>query len=264
MNRYLLVAFAAVSALAVGPATAADMAQPAYQAAPPPPPPALNWTGFYVGAGYSYGFWTADTTVFSGGAPMAAAGTTGGKGWLGLVNAGYDYQFSVATMNLVAGVFGDFDFGSMKGTFNSGTAVAPLPFNTLGGVEKETSYWAVGGRIGWLVTPQVLSYWNGGYTQAQFDGVNISGLGAGVVPPMSIPSNTYHGWFLGGGIEAQVTLLPIRGLFFNTEYRYSSYSASSLAVAGSTAAFGVPVSLNIHPYEQSVTSGLKYKFNWTQ
>ena len=40
-------------------------------------------------------------------------------------------------------------------------------------MKLRTSY-AVGGRIGWLVTPQLLTYFKGGYTEAQFDRVNFS------------------------------------------------------------------------------------------
>jgi hypothetical protein len=32
--------------------------------------------------------------------------------------------------------------------------------------------WAVGGRLGWLVTPTLLTYVSGGYTQARFNEVN--------------------------------------------------------------------------------------------
>ena len=42
------------------------------------------------------------------------------------------------------------------------------------GTEKESSTWAVGGRAGVLVTPRFLTYFDGGYTQARFDGVNYN------------------------------------------------------------------------------------------
>ena len=35
--------------------------------------------------------------------------------------------------------------------------------------EKLRSQWAIGGRIGWLVTPQLLTYFSGGYTEAKFN-----------------------------------------------------------------------------------------------
>jgi outer membrane immunogenic protein len=34
---------------------------------------------------------------------------------------------------------------------------------------KQSSAWALGGRIGWLVNPQLLTYVAGGYTGAHYD-----------------------------------------------------------------------------------------------
>ncbi len=130
---------------------------------------------------------------------MGGTTNNGGRGWLGEVGGGFDYQFPVASLSVVVGVFGDYDFGNVKGQFTNNAAFAG---NTVFvGNEKEKSLWAVGGRAGWLVTPQILSYWNGGYTGTQFDGVGFITTGAGA-GPMSIPSHSYTGWFLGGGVEA--------------------------------------------------------------
>jgi outer membrane immunogenic protein len=248
----------------IGAANAADL-PPRYEtkAPPPAPTPIYRWTGLYVGAGFGYGMWDTDTSFV-----LPAAGLTsspidnGGRGWVGQVVAGYDYQFAVANFNLVAGVFGDYDFGHMTGTMEAGAANGV--FSTLGGVEKERSYWDAGGRIGVLITPQILSYWNGGYTQARFDGINLAGVGAlgGPFAPMSVAANTYHGWFTGGGVETQVTSVP--GLFFNTEYRYASYDSATLPISNAVAQFGTPASLKFEPHVQTVMSGLRYKFNWPQ
>ena len=80
------------------------------------------------------------------GAAITSNGTNGGRGWFGTVLVGGDYQFSD---RIVAGVFADYDFSRIKGDYQS----------TLfgrGGEMKQTSAWAVGGRIGWLVTPSLL------------------------------------------------------------------------------------------------------------
>ncbi len=79
--------------------------------------------------------------------------------------------FDFLLQNLVAGVFADYDFGNVKGKFN----VTDSPFV---GSEEEKSFWSVGGRIGWLITPQILSYWSGGFTEAHFDGVTFVSAGA--------------------------------------------------------------------------------------
>ncbi len=253
MGRILLGGVALIAL--IGAAKAADL--PARVSAPPPvvAPVAVpyTWTGFYVGGGFGYGLWDIDTSLVP---PAGILGETnnGGRGWIGQVVAGFDYQFAIAGFNLVAGVFGDYDFGQITGTLNAGAGAA---FATLNGIEKERSYWAAGGRIGWLVTPQILSYWNAGYTEARFNGINLTGFAA----PMSTAANTYNGWFTGGGVETKVSFLP--GLFFNTEYRYSSYNNATLPISNSVAGFGVPVSLKLEPHVQTVMSGLRYKFNWT-
>jgi outer membrane immunogenic protein len=266
MRKFLLAAIAAVAA-AAGPVMAADMGAPVYKAPPPPPPaPVYNWTGFYVGAGAGYGMWDLDTSTsipLLGGATSTVT-NNGGRGWVGQVVAGYDYQFPVANFNLVAGVFGDYDFGHVTGSMSAGLATSPT--DTISGIEKERSSWAVGGRLGWLITPQILTYWNGGYTEARFDGINLtaSGIFGAPVPAGTLlaAANTYHGWFTGGGVETQVSAIP--GLFFNTEYRYSSYSSATLPLTGASApAFASP-SLKLEPHVQTVMGGLRYKFNWTR
>ncbi len=255
MKRIL---FAGAALLAVvGAASAADL--PPRYAPPPVVAPAVvpyTWTGFYVGAGWGYGVWDMNSSVIG---PGGSAGTTnnGGRGWLGMADVGYDYQFNVGGWNLVAGILADYDFGNMTGTSNFQAASGAGLATTLTGVEKEKSFWDAGGRIGWLITPDILSYFSGGYSSAQFNGINFSPLGAA----MSTSSHNYSGWFTGAGIETKIAAVP--GLFFNTEYRFTSYGNATLPVTGSGAsAIGVPISLKLQPSQQTVMSGLHFKFNW--
>lgn len=274
------LAFAATALVAASvSAQAADLsaAAPVYTKAPPPA--VYNWTGFYVGGGGGYGMWNIDTNAVGdptapapfAGATLTQTTTNGGRGWFGTVTAGFDYQFSVP---IVAGVFADYDFASIKGTLNTG--MATNFFNNLGGTEKESGAWAVGGRAGWLVTPAILTYVNGGYTQARFDGFavdNLAGLAALLPGPaptgFSTAANTYHGWFIGSGVETQLAgLLGIfgNGWFMRTEYRFADYNSATLPVrtaAGAIAAVGgIPVDVTLHPYVQTVRAELTYKFNW--
>ena len=63
--------------------------------------------------------------------------TQGGRGWLGTITAGFDYQF---TSSIVGGVFADYDAASLKGTIqNQG------PFTV--GTMNVNSAWAVGARL---------------------------------------------------------------------------------------------------------------------
>ena len=78
--KKLLLSAVAFTALAVGPALAADLGRrPVYKAPPPPPPPvAYNWTGCYVG-GYAGGGWSnSDGATFTdlGQNGLGAAGST--------------------------------------------------------------------------------------------------------------------------------------------------------------------------------------------
>ena len=78
-----------------------------------PHPSAFNWSGFYAGANFGYGFGWADLT----------AGTTvsqEGKGILGGVQAGYNYDFG----GFVLGAEGDFQFSDIKGDAAIGGGIA--------------------------------------------------------------------------------------------------------------------------------------------
>ena len=140
--------------------------------------------------------------------------TSGGKGWFGTVGLGCDYQ---VISSIVIGAFGDWDFGDIKGEFSPA-------FQNIVGTESDKWSWAAGGRIGWLVTPTVLTYFTGGYTQTHFDVVNFNSLNFPLGGPagLSLPANTYHGWFLGSGFEYAISFLPT-GFFLKSEYRYSTY-----------------------------------------
>lgn len=131
--------------------------------------PRSTWTGFYIGGGVGYGLSDAENSIVRDptGVALTTSANAAGKGWLGTVTAGYDYQFS---SSIVGGVFGDY----IKGTLVTTSAINF--FSVLGGPEKESSAWDVGARLGWLAAPTVLTYWTGGYTQARFDGITIADL----------------------------------------------------------------------------------------
>jgi outer membrane immunogenic protein len=252
MKRILLAGTALLAF--IGAAKAADL-PPRY--APPVVAPAIvpyTWTGFYVGAGWGYGMSDTNSSVVLPSGAFQGTTSNGARGWLGMADVGYDYQFNVGGWNLVAGVLADYNFGNMTGTWNFQAAGAPL--STLTGVEKEKSFWDAGARIGWLITPDILSYFSGGYSQAHFDGMTLNPFGA----PLSTASHNYGGWFTGAGIETKIQSIP--GLYFNTEYRFTSYNNTTLAVNGSGTPPIGPFSLKLSPTQQTVMSGIHYKFNW--
>ena len=247
----------AIGALIAGPAMAADMPVKA----PPPPPPAASWTGCYIDGGVGYGAYSTDSHSESTATlvPIGAQVTNGGRGWLGRLGGGCDYQLGVGSFrNFVIGAFGDYDFMSLSGTFGD-------PSGPVTGSEKETGAWYVGGRLGYLVTPSLLGYVDGGYTRTHFNSISFNGAFAvPVATGLALSANTYNGWFIGGGTEYALNMpwVPIRGLFWRTEYRFARYQSADVPifVTASGAPFGV--SEHLSPYVQTVTSGLVWRFNF--
>lgn len=252
MNRLLIGSIASL-ALSASSALAADMGMP-LKAPYYAPPPAVSWTGCYVDGSYGYGFWNqAHYGVDSiSGAVLTPTTNTGGEGWMGRFGGGCDYQVS---SSFVVGAFADYDLTSFKGTFQE-------PVSGLIGTEKETGAWAAGGRIGYLVTPNLLTYFDAGYTEARFSSI---GLFTDTVPSFatifSVSANTYHGWFIGGGTEYALTMpwIPVQGLFWRSEWRYADYQGANVAIT--------PLAItttNEHMQKdvQTLSSGLVWRFNF--
>jgi outer membrane immunogenic protein len=216
--------------------------------------PVANWTGWYVGLGGGYGMFDATTntsaTALGGVVTTGASSTTGGKGAFGRIQTGYDYQFAG---NWVLGAFADWDFSSIKGTVAEPLVPGVFPL-------KQTSAWGVGGRIGYLITPSILTFFDGGYASARFrSGAETPATPAGVAG-ITIPHQTYSGYFLGGGTE--VMIAP--GWFVKSEYRLASYGAKTTpdvlgppTTPGTTAA-----TFTAKPVVQTISAELVYKFNW--
>jgi outer membrane immunogenic protein len=283
--KKLVLALAAVAAF-TGSASAADMAVKA-RPAPPPPPPVANWTGCYIAGSVGYGLFDnetigRDTGLFTENTPGLATARVdhGGRGWLAGGGGGCDYQFGFGggggffgTGQFVIGVLADGYWANMKGDRTSVFANADgFGGTSFSGQEKIDSQWAVGGRIGWLVNPQTLTYFSGGYTEARLTGVGdfftpvccFSPTNLGV----SLPSRTVHGWFLGGGVEYQSGWIP--NLTWKTEYRFSEYDRADRPEFFNGGGFftGIPVGTPTGTFSsdklfvQTVMTSLVYRFNW--
>jgi outer membrane immunogenic protein len=263
MKFRVLTAATLVTLAALGSAGAADLPPPVYKSAPfVPPAPVYNWTGCYVGGGGGYAFWQQDSFLTVNGVAATSSQSSGGKGWFGQGQVGCDYQFTAPIFGVqtVIGAFGDFAGGSLTGTSN---------VSVISGTEKESSTWAVGGRAGVLVTPRFLTYFDGGYTQARFDGVNYNSnvLGVPLGGTVSLAAQTYNGWFIGSGFEYAFDWLPISGLFLKTEFRYSQYGGNGVSVplTATAAGGGVPVTgaaLNSQKATEFISTELVWRFNW--
>jgi outer membrane immunogenic protein len=253
MQRIFAGAAGVVFAVTItGAATAADLSAPIFKA---PPLQTYNWSGFYAGLGLGYGAYNLSGTQIddpAAGVPPAfifAEGTSGGAGWLATAQVGFDYQIAPAW---VVGAFANWDWTDI-----SGTHVGMLTVGT-GNLTQKWA-WAAGGRIGYLATPQLLTYVTGGYTQAHFGGLDYDvAFAPGTPLGVSLPSQTYDGWFVGAGVEYMIA----PGWFAKGEYRYADYGSRILSNVDTATGALIGTAERLHPIVQSVRAGLSYKFNW--
>jgi outer membrane immunogenic protein len=258
--KKIAIALTAMAAF-TGSAVAADMAPRAYTKAPVAVAPVANWTGCYVGGGGGGAYVKNDhndyaTVAGRGVAVGDALGpnlSTGEDGWFGTVQAGCDYQF--AGTNWVVGLFGDYDFMSVKGDTSIGGTSGP----SVVGSQKLDSQWSIGGRAGYLVLPQLLTYVSGGYTQGHWKSTDLTPF-LGLVPTNTLPGSTKGGWFIGAGDEYALSFLP--GLFWKTEYRYAEFDRANVDVLNFPAGTLSGTSSTQKFVEHSVRSELVYRFNW--
>ena len=157
--------------------------------------------------------------------------------------------------------FADYDFADIKGEPTN-------PWSGLGGREKMSSQWAIGGRVGATITPNLLVYFVGGYTEAKFDRLdlfaktinNIAGLPTGADAGVYVAGQTYKGWFLGAGDEYALSVLP--GLFWKTEYRLSELDLVTKRTYFTATNAYTGVDEDTKKYVHTVRSELVYRFNW--
>ncbi|MGH6936885.1 MAG: outer membrane protein [Methylocella sp.] len=286
MLRRILLASASALALS-GAALAAE--PPPY--VPPPPP---TWTGLYVGlnAGYTWSnsntVNTVTTNVFSNpaipgsaafGIAEAALATANLPsridGFIGGGQTGYNYQFG----SWVTGL--ELDFQGIAGGGRSSTLLSSAtvtfapgnPINQTLSVSRNLDWLGtVRGRFGYLMTPTVLIYGDGGLAYGQVSSStsilqNIGNFGATVPPFGSFGtfSQTRVGWTAGGGLE---------WLFFpnwslKVEYLYydlgrATYALSplnSFAIGFGPRDSALPVSTTRFN-GNIVRAGINYHFNW--
>ena len=164
MQRQLRPIILAVSLVSLAGAARADGYEAPQRAAAPVMLQVSNWTGFYANGGVGYGLWQATTTtdIPGVGCVLCAKIDHGGRGWLGEIGLGYDYQVSD---KIVIGALFNYDFSNMDGQLDDGG---------FAGKSNNNSTWFVGARAGWLMIPSVLNYWSVGYTHTHFGGSILS------------------------------------------------------------------------------------------
>jgi outer membrane immunogenic protein len=232
----LFLASAAIAALPIGAASATDLpVRMPVKAAPMAPPP-FNWTGFYVGANagvlWGHSVQTVDIDTF-GGVP---ADTSTFSGFIGGVQAGYNWQFS----NVVLGIEADIDGASArKSVASSAFDTHNMALNWLGTVR---------GRAG-LAFDRFLPYFTGGVA---FAGLKNEIVDTGVPFGTVNRGNTATGWTVGGGLEYAFD----NHWSAKAEYLYVKLPDKTVALASG----GYNFQFTFKDTEQLARIGLNYRF----
>jgi outer membrane immunogenic protein len=229
---------------------AADLPVKATAPAMTPPVPLYDWTGFYIGGHFGYGWGDSRWTFQHDSFWNIAQGETidiGPDGWLGGGQIGFNYQV------------GHWLFG-IEGTFSGAnitkTVVSPF-FPQFGDTErtKIKSLYTVAGRIG-AVWNQFLFYGKGGWAGGEVE------LAARTTGAAWTRSKSRSGWLVGAGVEYM--LMP--NIIFGVEYNYidlgsETYSAPNTGPGAAgffPANTGVDDKTRIH----TIVGRVSYRFDW--
>jgi outer membrane immunogenic protein len=292
MSKGLLGALAVLIVTSATSTYAADMpAAPIYKS---PPPAARSWTGLYLGGDVGLRVAGVDTSVTSatlttfGGPPnnllmpplCASPGVFGvqpgpcppngaslnNTSFRAGLYAGYNWQFGA---QWVAGFEEDWAWAdrskSLIGAFYPGGDAGLVPGLADASFSVRTTWDASArGRMGFLVTPDLLVYATGGAAWLHMEATSAcpTDVGQACSPGAAVPSvitnsATRLGWTIGGGMEARLWA----NWFVRGEYRYSDYGtwANSdmrtflLAATTLTVGYGVQLRTNTARF------GLAYK-----
>lgn len=222
MRRFTLALAAAVVAVGVTGASAADLGQrPVYKAQPAPLPVIYNWSGFYIGGHLGYG-WGRDkiTDMVTG-----VTGSSDANAFLGGAQAGYNWQVG----QWVFGIEGDWSWTDAKGD----VAIPGAIVNT-----KTNWYSTATGRLGYAVD-NWLWYVKGGGAWADTD-TAIGGVSVG---------KTRSGWTIGGGVEYGLT----PNWSAKLEYNYLDFGKDDI---------GAPIGVRSDMQAHLLKAGLNYRFDW--
>ncbi len=282
MKRILLSALLVASAV---PALAADLP---VKARPMPAPVVVwNWDGFYVGlnGGYSWGKSRTSVSYFNTATGAAIVPPVGSitdasfnlNGGVFGGQIGYNWQSS----NWVFGLEGDLQWSGQKGGANflcaggvavviggpvlPGPCLPGLTFLPPGAIGAALSldqrlewFGTLRGRLGVLVTPDVLLYGTGGlaFGSVKTDALLTSITPAGVpVAAASSGSSTHAGWAVGAGIEAHLG----GNWTGKAEYLYIDLGTFSSTVALPAALIGANISSRIT--DNIFRVGINYHFS---
>lgn len=219
------------------PVLAADLGGSLKDSPSPVAPDGLKWSGCYLGGAVGYGFNNNKASLALAGTDIVTIDGLGSSGAGGGIVGGCDMKLgSRFLVGLTAeGMWHDSEF----------KASSPL----LGGAEGHVSLdstIAVGGKLGYLLTPTTLVYVKGGWARAQFGDMSAS---IGGVPVGSVAVGDLNGWFIGLGTELQLT--GNFGLDLSASYSRFDRKDISLPV-------GAPVAIGWEPEILQARAALVY------
>lgn len=243
--------------------------------------PAPTWDGFYVGIGGGVGVathdWDQDGGLFDGtgvGLPIfplfdgdSDVGTVSG---FGTVQLGFDRQ--VWGGGWVVGLFADYDWMNMESDIDGNsidltTALIPGVGQLAGSLSVEVdNMWSIGGRIGYLTSPDTLLYGVLAYTQADataFGNLTLFDGAGGTVASLTEQSGLdVNGFTVGAGIETKLS----ENVSLKFEYRYTDLDNGNLTGSGflvpglfDVAGSNLDIDTDIH----SVRALLVWRTDWS-
>jgi outer membrane immunogenic protein len=275
--KKLATCLIAVAGLIGTPAFAADMA---VKAPPPAPAPVFSWTGFYIGGNAGWGWEQSRSVNFSDtvGPLVAFLGVPApisfdASGAVGGFQLGYNWQFNQAWL---IGLETDFDFSDIggNGTSNNLSALFAAPLMSTAN-EKVEWFGTARGRLGYLLTNNLLLYGTAGYAYGKVkQSVQYSNASAisfveldgsclaGAVCYTGTSDRVASGWTAGAGFEYAL----LNSWTFKVEYLYVNLGGNTFNEGAFVAGFlgAAPTSsLTAHYNDttfQVVRGGFNYKF----
>lgn len=175
--------------------------------------PVFSWTGAYVGLNAGYGGGSARNDLSVDNTPIGGSGDFRSNGFLGGIQAGYNYQVN----QWVIGAEADFQGSGLKADGPIVTGGFGAGAFTVG--TKLDWYGTVRARAGVLATDRFLVYATGGlaygHTKSYFEQVMSGPFGTNTLHVEA--SKTRAGWTAGAGAEYAIT----DHVSFKTEYAYT-------------------------------------------
>jgi outer membrane immunogenic protein len=225
MKKFIWAAATAV--VLATPAFAADLPrrQPVPEAVYVPVAPAGIWTGFYVGANIGAGF----SSSFNN---DQAYSLSGASGFMGGLQAGYDYQIN----RVVLGIVGDIDYASINRRY--------VDVLGTGADVRSNLNWngSIRGRVGYAVMDNMLVYGTAGLALGNVRAnETLGGLGVS-------QTRTLTGWTAGLGGEYAFT----RNWTGLLEYRYTSLQKASYTALSNEPRIGFE--------GHQIRTGINYRF----